>query len=281
MKYGAHNYLFTSAWSDAHLPLLKTARELGLSCFEISVGDDVTFTPKKTRQAASEQQLELIISPGGLWPDGVDVSSDNPEERARGVAWHKRQLELASEVGAVAYAGALYGRPGVVRKRTPDPDEFVWTAEGVHDLAAYGAALGVRVVLEPMSHFRTHLVNTPEQAMKLIDAAEHKNVFVLLDTYHLITEIRDYAAAVHTVKERLFSVHACGSDRGVPGGDFVPWDAFFGALKDIGFDKYLLFETYNSSVGDFAYKRGLFHNVCPDGEAFVRDGLKFVRSHLE
>jgi hypothetical protein len=37
MKYGAHCYLFTRSWSDASLPLLG---------------------------------LDLVIGPGGLWPDG-------------------------------------------------------------------------------------------------------------------------------------------------------------------------------------------------------------------
>jgi hypothetical protein len=36
-------------------------------------------------------------------------------------------------------------------------------------------------------------------------------------------------------------------------------------------------ETYNSSIGDFAYRRGMFHNVCPDGYAFVREGLAFLK----
>ena len=29
--------------------------------------------------------------------------------------------------------------------------------------------------------------------------------------------------------------------------------------------------------GDFAYTRGIFQNVCPDGDIFVRRGLEFLR----
>ena len=36
-------------------------------------------------------------------------------------------------------------------------------------------------------------------------------------------------------------------------------------LDEIGFDGYIGLETYNSSLGDFAFQRGMFHNVCPDG----------------
>ena len=77
--------------------------------------------------------------------------------------------------------------------------------------------------------------------------------------------------------DRLWGLHACENDRGVPGGGLVPWEAVFGALQGISFRGYLVLETYNSSLGDFAYRRGIFQNVCPDGAAFVRQGLGFLR----
>jgi len=105
-------------------------------------------------------------------------------------------------------------------------------------------------------------------------------LWVLLDTYHLVTEIRDYAGAVRTMGDRLWGIHACENDRGVPGGGLVPWGEVFAALGEIGFDGRVLFETYNSSIGDFAFERGLFHDVCPDGAAFAREALAFVRQGL-
>ena len=73
---------------------------------------------------------------------------------------------------------------------------------------------------------------------------------------------------------------AANAIRGVPGGGLVPWTAIFGALKQVGFDGYVLLEAYNSGIGDFAYERGMFHNVCPDAASFVREGLAFVRAGL-
>ncbi|HHX64611.1 MAG TPA: sugar phosphate isomerase/epimerase [Chloroflexi bacterium] len=136
-------------------------------------------------------------------------------------------------------------------------------------------------MLEPMSHFRTHLVNTPQQVRRLIDMADHPNLYALLDTYHMVTEVRDYASGIRAVGDRLWGLHACENDRGVPGGGLVPWDAVFAALREIGFAGHVLLEAYNSSIGDFAYRRGMFHDVCPDGEAFIRQGIAFMRRGLE
>jgi D-psicose/D-tagatose/L-ribulose 3-epimerase len=281
MHYGAHCYIFTDRWSDDALPILDRMKALGLDVAELSVGDDVRFTPALTRRRAEALGLTLVIGPGGAWPLSADLSSDEPEERREGLTWHCRQVDLAAELGAVAYAGALYGHPGVVKRRRPPVDEYPRTAEGLHKLAEYAARRNVKIVLEPMSHFRTHLVNTAAQLMRLIDLADHPNLYALFDTYHLITEERDYGAALRTLASRLWCVHTCENDRGAPGGGLVPWDDVFDVLYEIGFDGPLTMEAYNSSIDDFAYQRGMFHNVCPDGDEFVRKGLAFLRSHVE
>lgn len=284
MQYGAHIYIFTDRWADDQLHLLDTMHGLGLGLVELSVGDDVHFTPARTRQRAQELGLTLTVGPGGAWPLHCDLSADDPAERAAGLAWHQRQVDLAAELGAVAYAGALYGHPGVVKRRRPPAGEYAWTAEGLHALAEYAAARNVSLVLEPMSHFRTHLVNTAAQLVTLIDLADHPNLWALFDTYHLITEERDYAAAIRALAPRLWCVHTCENDRGAPGGGLVPWVSLFDSLYQVGFDGPLVMEAYNSSIGatpgDFAYSRGMFHNVCPDGAEFVRTGLEFLRGQV-
>ncbi len=282
IHYGAHCYVFTDLWSDDQLPLLETARSLGLDLFELGVGDDVVFSPSKTRRAAEALGLTLSTSPGGWWPVNCDLSAYDPKDRQRGLAWHKQQVDTTAALGGIAYTGALYGHPGTVKRRIPPKDEFSWTAEGLHALAQYAAQVGVAIVLEPMSHFRTHLINTPTQLAHLIRLADHENLLALVDTYHLVTETRDYAVEIQHVQDRLWGIHACENDRSVPGGGLVPWKPIFKSLKAINFEGYMLFETYNSSVGEprgaFAYARGMFHNPCPDGEAFVRQGLSFLKN---
>ena len=280
MKYGVHSYVFIDRWADDRLDILDTVVELGLDCFEIGVGDDVPFTAELTRRRAEALGLELLTSPGGEWPGDCDVSSDSPEDRRRGLAWHKKKVAMAHQLGAVAYCGAIYGHPGVVKRRRPPIEEHTRTADLLYRLADYAEQKGVKIVLEPMSHFRTHVVNNPEQLMALITKAGHPNLHALFDTYHMITEVRDYAQAIRTVRDRLWAIHACENDSGIPGSGLVPWDAIFRTLREIKFQGHILFEAYNSSIGDFAYQRGMFHDVCPDGVAFVREALEFVRTGL-
>ena len=280
MKFGSHSYIFTDQWTDESLPVLDAAQELGLDCFEIGTGDDVIFTPALTRRRAVELGLTLTISPGGRWPVECDLSSPQASDRQAGLAWHQKQVDLAHELGAVAYCGSIYGHTGVVQRHAPQKDEYERIAEGLNRLAAYAQAKGVAVVLEPMSHFRTNLVNKPEQVMQLIAQSDHPNLYALLDTYHMVVEVRDYAEAIRVVGSRLWGLHACENDRGAPGGGLIPWPAIFETLRSIHFDGYVIMEAYNSSIPGFAWQRGMFHDVCPDAGAFIEQGLRFLKHGL-
>jgi D-psicose/D-tagatose/L-ribulose 3-epimerase len=280
MKYGAHSYLFTPKWTDDEVATLERVRGLGLDFFEIAVGDDVFFDFQATGREANSLGLELVISPGGQWPLNCDLSADDKGDRETGLRWHCHWIDRAVELGATAYCGALYGHPGVVKRRPPPEGEIPRTCEGLHRLARYGGERGVRIVVEPMSHFRTHLANTPEQIMRIVSEADHPNLRVCLDTYHLLTEILDYREGIMTARKALWGMHMCENNRGVPGPGLIPWETVFGALGEIGFNGYLLFEAYNSSTGNFAFERGMFHNVCADPETFVREGLAFIKDGL-
>lgn len=281
MKFGVHAYLWTEHWPASYPEIIRRARALELDFLEVSCGDDVLFDPAAVGAEARALDLELTISPGGRWPMDCDISLPEPRSQRRGLDWHRRYLDQAAEMGATAYCGALYGHPGHLEPRLPAAADFARVAEHLEALATYAQERGVCFVIEPMSHFRTFLVNRPDQAVALIELAAHSNLFVLLDTYHLVTEVRDYAAAVHQAAPYLWGIHACESDRGVPGGGLVPWAEAFRALNAIGFDGYIAMESYTSGPEQMAPRRGLYNDICPDGDAFVRQGLAFIKHMLK
>jgi D-psicose/D-tagatose/L-ribulose 3-epimerase len=276
MNLGAHIYLWIERWSDREVGLCDRAKSLGLNTLELSVGLDVPFDAALTRRAANEAGISLVLGPGGAWPENADLSADDPTHRQAAYDFHRGIIDQTAAVGGLAYAGALYGRPGKSLRRQPPADELARAAEGLHGLAAHAAAAGIILAIEPMSRFRSHLVNTPAQAVRLIEmAGRPASLRVLFDTYHMVTELRDFAAAIRETGDLLWGLHACENDRGVPGAGLVRWPEVFAALKKTSAD-YVAFEGYNTALGDFGWRRGMFQNVCPDGDVFVREGLAFI-----
>ncbi len=280
IKCGAHQIMWKSHWTDDDLGILDRVRELGVTLFEVSLGDDVSFDCARLRRHVESLGIELTIGPGNVWPMDCDISHDDPDKRVKGLAWHKRTLERAAECGAAAYCGAMYSHPGRVCRREPPADELPRAAENLHVLAEYAGGLGVTLVIEPMSRFRNHLINTAAQVVHLVELTGHDNLLINLDTYHMITEERDYGAAVRCAASRLWGLHACENDRGVPGGGLVPWPAVFEALRDAKEPVRMMMETYRTGPDGFGYERGIFQDLCPDPEAFVQQGMTFLKGLL-
>jgi D-psicose/D-tagatose/L-ribulose 3-epimerase len=279
-KVGAHQFLWKGHWTDADLAILDNARELACALFEISLGDDVQFDRRRLGRHADSLGMELTVGPGNLWPEDCNISAEDPRQRQRGLAWHKEMIKRAAELGAVAYCGAIYSRPGQICRRPPLPEELSWAAENLHGLAQFAGEFGIRLAIEPMSRFRLHLINTAASAMQLARMADHPNLRVNLDTYHMITEERDYGQAIRCALPLLWGVHACENDRGVPGGGLVPWAAVFDALSQAEDCVRLMLETYNTGPGGLGFSRGIFRNLCPDPEQFVRQGLAFFSKYV-
>jgi D-psicose/D-tagatose/L-ribulose 3-epimerase len=280
-KYGAHQFLWVEHWTNDCLYILDEARELGLDSFEISLGDDINFNPVPVRKRAGELGLELTVGPGNNWPMECDISSDSVENQRLGMEWHRLVLERAADIGAVAYIGASYGHPGNVLRQPRKYSELERIAQNLYQLAEYAGSLNVKLVIEPMSHFRTHLIHSAQDAVDLVSMVRSTNLYINLDTYHMITEERHYANAIRTCGNALWGIHACESDRGVPGGGLVPWDDVFKSLADVGPDARILMESYNTGKGGFGLTRGIFKDVCPDATDFVKNGLEFLKQRAE
>jgi D-psicose/D-tagatose/L-ribulose 3-epimerase len=278
--FGAHQFLWKKYWTDEDLGILDQAHALGLKTFEVSLGDDVKFDYSRLCGHASDLDIRLSIGPGNLWPMDCDISHDYRRIRERGIAWHKKMLEHAAQCGAKAYCGAIYSHPGRVCRRPSPENELRRAAENLHPLAEFADHLGIKLVIEPMSRFRNHLVNTARQAIELAKMAGHPNILINLDTYHMITEERDYGAAIRTASSRFWGLHACENDRGVPGGGLVPWPAVFEALAELPHPVRLLLETYRTGPDGFGLEHGIFQDVCPDPEKFVRQGIGFLKSQI-
>ena len=279
VTFGAHMFVWSDRLDDVRLGrALETVAGLGLGFLEIPIGDDVRFDARAVRRRGDELGVSRVLSPGADWPMECDISLDDPAARQRALAWHARAIELCAECGAVAYTGAIYGHPGRVGPGPPRRAELVRVADGLRQLAERAEGCGVKLAIEPMSHFRTHVVNTPRQVVDLIRLVGHDNLFCLFDTYHACTEITSYSEALSLLLPRLWGIHACESNRGIPGTGFLPWHEMVGVLTRHGWGGFIGFESYNSACrgGDFARSRGMFHDVCPDGDEFVRRGKAFL-----
>jgi D-psicose/D-tagatose/L-ribulose 3-epimerase len=150
----------------------------------------------------------------------------------------------------------------------------------LRDLAAYAAARGVVLCIEPLNRFETSFINLAAQASELVDRVDHPSCRLMLDTFHMNIEERALGEAIRAAGKRLCHVHACENDRGAPGSGHVPWADVAAALRDIGYDGPVVIESFTSKVKSIARAAAIWRSFAATQDDLARDGLAFLKELL-
>jgi len=106
---------------------------------------------------------------------------------------------------------------------------------GLGRLAGRAAALGVRIVIEPVNRYESNWLTTVDEVMDLIGRLGADNVGVLPDTFHMNIEEREIGAALARAKSRLWHVHVADSNRRAPGAGHLDFGRITATLSSLGY----------------------------------------------
>ncbi len=283
MRLGVNTFIWRSPFrTDRDLDLVDHAADLGAEVFEVAVEDPDLVDAAALASALRRRGLHPIVC--GAYGPGRDVGDADPAVRAATLAYVARLVALARAIGADLVAGPAYGSVGLARplpedERRRERDRVIGA---LREAAADAAASGVRLALEPLNRFETDRVNTVEQGLRLCDDVGHDAVGLHLDTFHLHLEERDSGAAIRAAAAagRLFHVHACENDRGVPGRGQVAWRSVADALRTSRYAGDVVIESFTPAVTSIAGAVRLWRPVAPDQDTIAREGLAFLRDLL-
>lgn len=275
MKLGIHAYEWCSEWSNKTLDIIDRVKELGFDFIEIPLMRLDLFDPKAVRERLDGFE---VTTSNVLLADDVDVTSFDPEVRRNGVKYLKACVKASAEAGAKMFSGVIYSQ--YLKKATKMPSEAEWefSAQSMKEVARYAADFGMSIAFEPVTRYESYLLNTAEQAVRLLDMIDEPNAFVHLDSYHMNVEEKNFHDAVVTAGRRLSNFHMCENDRGISGTGHVDWDGIFRAFREIGFHGYLGFEGFADCTENMS--TWVWRKLAPDGETFVRESMAFARKML-
>jgi D-psicose/D-tagatose/L-ribulose 3-epimerase len=95
-----------------------------------------------------------------------------------------------------------------------------------------------------------------------------------LDTFHMNIEEKNQAAAILKAGKHLGHFHACGTDRGTPGGDSLDWKPIVAALKKIGYKQDVVIESFTTDVKVIARAAAIWRAMEPNRDDIAVKGLK-------
>jgi inosose dehydratase len=216
---------------------------------------DVGFRGIQLRASAVSEwgerpdELKDLLSARGL--TFVALSSGlvrlDPAFEAEDLALHLRHARFLRDAGGL-YLQVLDERP---RGRAATTEDYRRMGRLLTELGRRTADLGI-----PLG-YHNHMGNlgqAPDEVARVLDASDPRYVRLQLDTAHWAQAGGDPAEAVRTYAERLLFLHVKDLESPVPGREAQSWrfvglgrgrldfQAFFGALRDVGFDGWAIVE---------------------------------------
>ena len=273
MRFGINSFLFTSPFTTDSVKLFPKFKKWGFDTVELPIEDPSHIDPDKVRAAADKAGLAIGSICACMGP-GRDFRG-TAEEQATAMTYCKALIDQAVVLGCPSIIGPVYSVVGKADAVEPAQQKVEWqlVVKNLKELCKYAEEQGVQICVEPLNRFETDFLNTCDQGLKLIKAVGSKALKLHLDTFHMNIEEKNQAAAILKAGKHLGHFHACGSDRGTPGGDHIDWKPIVAALKKIGYQGDVVIESFTTDVKVIARAAAIWRKIEPKRDDIAVKGL--------
>ena len=274
---GIEIFYWLDRWSDDQVAVFHKAAEAGFDGVEVSLVAGVDIDSSRIAAAASDLGVSVICSTG-LTP-ALDISSPDPTIRRAGKEHLQRCLEQCAGLGSPILGGVTYapwmafpeGDLDGYRKRS---------AEILGDLGDEASFLGIDLCLEVLNRFESFMFNTVAGCLDFLRLVDQPSVKVQLDTFHMNMEEDDLALAVRMAGDRLGHVQVAANNRRAPQYGHIDWDVFRAALDEIGYDGWVVFETFPNPDVETGRTTYAWRSLSDDPDGDAADAARFIRERI-
>ena len=232
MRYGV------CSWILGDTPLLLVAEllsGLGYSGIEL-FGDWDRYPAHVARRVLSEHGLSVF----SLTPTNVDLAYPDSVIREKARDYYLRLLDHAAELGSPLIG--CHGAVGRLRAISGQAKEERLLAEEVSVLSARAEELGLRIALEGLNRYESHLLNTAVALRSFVDKVGSSAVGILLDTYHMNIEEQDLTGAIRAAGRDLFLFHVVDSNRRALGRGHIQFSDILRGLEQANYSGPIIVE---------------------------------------
>ena len=280
MRIGINTFLFTSPFTTESVKLFSTFRRWGFDTVEIAIEDPSHIDPARVRAAAEKAGLAIGSVCACMGP-GRDFRG-TPEEQKTAMDYCRAIIDQAVALNCPSVIGPVYSVVGKADAVPPPQQKKEWAlvVKNLKVLGRYAESRGITICVEPLNRFETDFLNTVDQGIKLLRDVGSPALTLHLDTFHMNIEEKDLPAAIRKAGKLLGHFHACGSDRGTPGGDHTDWPGIAKALAAVRYQKDVVIESFTTDVKVIARAAAIWRTIEPSRDDIAVKGLKFLRKTL-
>lgn len=278
MKYGLNTLIFTGNFTDENTDLFKGIKGIGFDGVEIALAQKGDFDPGRTLEQLKMNGLECSGICGMFGPDR-DIRGPDKESIKNGISYIKDGIDTVKALESDFFGGPIYSAVGRANLESPEDRKKQWQTEvlSLKEVCQYAEEKGVFLALEPLNRFETDFINIAEDALRLLDDVGSSRLKIHLDAFHMNIEEKDSAEAIRKAGKLLYNFHANENDRGAPGTGQVHWGALAKALKDIGYDRYIVIEAFTPDIELIARAASIWRATEESEWILAEKGLAFLK----
>jgi D-psicose/D-tagatose/L-ribulose 3-epimerase len=280
MRLGINTFLFTSPFTTQSTKLFPKFKKWGFDTVEIPIEDPSHIDPARVKKELDRHGLVCGTICACMGPDRDFRGT--PQQQKTAMRYMKAVIDQMVVLNCDALVGPVYSSVGRADAVPPQEYKKQWKAvvKNLKEICKYAQARGKVICMEPLNRFETDFINTCDQALKMLKAVNSPALKLHLDTFHMNIEEKNQAAAIRKAGRHLGHFHACGSDRGTPGGDHTDWPGIAKALKQVGYKKDVVIESFTTDVKVIARAAAIWRRIEPTRDEIAVKGLKFLKNTL-
>ncbi|HEY7119254.1 MAG TPA: sugar phosphate isomerase/epimerase [Tepidisphaeraceae bacterium] len=277
MRLGINTFLFTSPFTNDSVKLFPMFKKWGFESVEIPIEDPSHIDPALVQRELTKNGLVAGSVCACMGPDR-DLRGDETQQKT-GIEYLKKIIDQAAQLGGATVIGPVYSAVGRADAVEPAEYQRQWktVVKNLKEVCKYAESKGVRIALEPLNRFETDFINTCDQALKMVQDVGSPALGIHLDTFHMNIEDKNQAKAIKKAGKLLAHFHACGSDRGTPGGDHIAWPDIVKALKGVKYKGDVVIESFTTDVKVIARAAAIWRQIEPKRDDIAVKGLKFLK----
>lgn len=282
MKYGMNTFLFEARFTNEAVKNFPRFKQIGFDGIELAIQDKKDIDTVFIKEKLAENNLvcgSLCAAMGAA----TDLRGPSIEAISNGKQYIKDLVDTAVDLGAEVVVGPMYSAVGRAEMVAPDQRKKDWelVKTSLKELCVYAEDKGIYLALEPLNRFETDFINICSDVIKMIDQVGSPMLKIHLDTFHMAIEEKSSADAIRAAGDLLYMIHASENDRGAPGTGQVNWKSIAQAVKDTGYNRWVVIESFTPEVEIIARAASIWRQTEKDGWALAEKGLKFLKTLFE
>ncbi len=227
---GSAPFLYEGSFPEG----IALARQYGYDCVEIHVADPDELNISELKAALLENKISVsALGTGRAYVnDGLSLIDDRENIRRGALERLLKFIDFAEILNCVVIVGCIRGN-------IPDRGLYGKYEERLGNVLKiadeYASGKGVTIVIEPINRYENNYLCNTYEISDFIKKYNFSNVKILVDTFHMNIEEKDFCKTIKDNISNIAYVHFADSNRWFPNNGHIDFLSILRTLKESGY----------------------------------------------